>query len=264
MVDPRTSNLARPGDARAVYEAEIAKTPRFTTLLQNATIIDGPFGWDASMYSASRYVIDHVLLVGDAGSFIDPLSSAGIKKALASGWLAAVAVHTALVRPSMRSTALAFFAAREAEIYDAFRRLTERHLAGAASAERHPFWADRTGPIEDDPVDDQAEIQAAFDRLRAASEIAFRPGADVLIEPRPAVSGSEIVLESRIVTPAFPHGVRYVRDVNVVALLELAPGARQVPDFFTMYCERYGPVALPDFLVALSTAIARRWLDSLR
>ena len=34
------------------------------------------------------------LLAGDAGSFIDPLSSAGVKKALASAWLAAVAVST--------------------------------------------------------------------------------------------------------------------------------------------------------------------------
>ena len=44
------------------------------------------------MYDATRFVDGDVLLVGDAGSFLDPLSSAGVKKALASGWLAAVAV----------------------------------------------------------------------------------------------------------------------------------------------------------------------------
>jgi hypothetical protein len=33
-----------------------------------------------------------------------------------------------------------------------------------------------------------------------------------------------------------------------------------VPELFKIYCERSGPVALPDFLVALSTALARRWL----
>jgi flavin-dependent dehydrogenase len=260
MVDPRTSNLARDSDARSVYEAEIGKTRRFATLLRDAAPVDGPFGWDASMYSASQYVVDRVLLVGDAGSFIDPLSSAGIKKALASGWLAAVAVHTALVRPALRSTALDFFATREAEIYEAFRRLTEHHLAAAASCQDHPFWTDRAGPIDHEDVDDHADVKAAFEQLRAARAIALHRGLDVRIESQPAVSGSEIVLESRIVTPSFRQGVRYVRDVDVVALLELAPGAREVPELFKTYCERSGPVALPDFLVALSTALARRWL----
>src|SRR5262249_36288198 len=109
MVDPRTSALHRGDDARAVYLAEITKTTKFRGLLKSAVLAAGPAGWDASMYSACRYVDGSVLLVGDAGSFIDPLSSAGVKKALASGWLAAVAVHTALVHPEMRSHALEFF-----------------------------------------------------------------------------------------------------------------------------------------------------------
>ena len=103
MVDPRTSALHRGDDSREVYLAEIRKTPRFRTLLANATLVAGPSGWDASMYWSERYVDDSALLVGDAGSFIDPLSSAGVKKALASGWLAAVAVHTSLVQPSMQA-----------------------------------------------------------------------------------------------------------------------------------------------------------------
>ena len=40
-------------------------------------------------------------LVGDAASFIDPLSSFGIKKALAAAWLAAVVVHTSLTDSSL-------------------------------------------------------------------------------------------------------------------------------------------------------------------
>jgi len=57
-----------------------------------------------------------------------------------------------------------------------------------------------------------------------------------------------------------PAGVRYVRDVDLLAVLELAPSFAQVPDLFEAYCRRAGPVALPDFLYALATAVARRWL----
>jgi len=75
-----------------------------------------------------------------------------------------------------------------------------------------------------------------------------------------AVSGREIVLEPRIVEADRPEGVRYLRDVDLLAVLELAPSFAQVPDLFEAYCRRAGPVALPDFLYALATAVARRWL----
>jgi len=261
MVDPRTSNLAKAEGARAAYLHELARTRCFRQLTAAAELSGGPWGWDASMYSASRYADGNVLLVGDAGSFIDPLSSAGVKKALASAWLAAVAVHTALERPAMRDIAFDFYAAREREIYTAFRRLTERYLADALSAHQHPFWIDRAGALDDDGgADDVPAIQRAFDRLRDAAAIALRASPSVRIEPRPAVSGCHIVLEPRVVTAALPQGMRYIRDVDLVSLIELAPASSQVPDLFEAYCRRAGPVALPDFLAALSTVLARGWL----
>ena len=95
MIDPQRSDLARGGSSRDVYLAEIGKTRAFKRLLAAASLVAGPSGWDASTYGAREYAGDDWLLVGDAASFIDPLSSAGVKKALASAWLAAVAVHTA-------------------------------------------------------------------------------------------------------------------------------------------------------------------------
>lgn len=258
MIDPRTSGLAS-GTARAIYETEIRKTSRLASLLSDAVLVGGPHGWDASTYSAARYADDDLMLVGDAGSFVDPVSSAGIKKALASGWLAAVASHTALLRPELRSAALAFFETREREIFSRLRGLTRTQFRGGAPDAGQPFWSDRSGAPDDDPADD-ASVRAAFDRLRAAPALAFTRGETVTLDLRPAVSGSEIVLERRLVTPDLPHGVRYVRDVDVVAIVELGPAATDVPELFEAYCRRAGPVALPDFLAALATAVARRWL----
>jgi hypothetical protein len=261
MVDPRTSNLAKGDGARQTYLNELARTRHFRQLTAAAMFADGPWGWDASMYSASRYVDGNVLLVGDAGSFIDPLSSAGVKKALASAWLAAVAVHTSLDRPAMRETAFEFFAAREREIYAAFRHLTERYLGDASTAHEHPFWTDRMSALDDDNGnDDVREAQRAFDQLRGAPAIALNVSPSVSIELRPAVSGCHIVLEPRVVTEALPQGARFIRDVDVVTLIELAPAHAQVPDLFDAYCRRAAPVALPDFLAAMATVVARRWL----
>ena len=261
MVDPTRSDLLHDRTARDVYLAEIGKTRLLAALSRRAALVHGPTGWDASMYSARRYAAERTLLVGDAGSFIDPLSSIGVKKALASGWLAAVATHTALVRPAMRTTALEFFAAREADVYAAFRRLTAQYLAGAAPAHAHPFWDDRTpADFLDSAPDDAAEVRAAFERVRRAELLRLRPAADLRVEPRPAVAGSEIVLESRLVSNARPAGVRFLCDVDLIALTTLAPSCTQVPDLFEAYNRSHAPAALPDFLTALATAIARGYL----
>ena len=260
MVDPRVTDLA-PGDAREIYLSEIAKTTRFKALLEGASLEEGPSGWDASMYSSRHYADDRVLLVGDAGSFVDPLSSAGVKKALASGWLAAVAAHTALVRPAMRTTAFAFFDAREREIYDHLRTLTRRFLADGASGHSHAFWSDRLGWIDDEPRIDRRDdrIVVAFERIRTAPALTLRRGDDVQIDIRPAVNGKEITMEPWLVM-AGDHPVRYVQDVDVVGLVELAPQFDDAGELFGVYVRRYPPVAPPDFLAALATAVAKGWL----
>jgi flavin-dependent dehydrogenase len=262
MVDPRTSDLAE-GAAREIYLSEIAKARRFASVVEGAVLEPGLRGWDASMYSSSRYADEHALLVGDAGSFIDPLSSAGVKKAIASGWLAAVAAHTAIERPGMRQIAFDFFAARERDIYRHLRALTQRFLADAAT--RHPdaFWADRSAamdpPLPADEVD-PPHIVHEFERLRAARTLSVRLGDGIRVEARPAVSGCEIVLEARIVDDAASAGVRYVRDIDVIALLDLAPHYGDVGELFDAYQRRAAPAALPDFLAALSAALAHGWL----
>jgi hypothetical protein len=169
--------------------------------------------------------------------------------------LAAVATHTALIRPSMRATAFDFFAAREREMYESLRALTERFLTDAAAAHAYPFWDDRDFLEVASPDD----IQPSFERLRREAELRVRKG-EISVEERPAVSGCEIVFERRLVEAHSPEGVRYLHDVDVVALIELAPIHQDVGKLFDAYVGRLGPVAMPDFLRALSTALARGWL----
>ncbi len=150
-------------------------------------------------------------------------------------------------------------------------RQTRQFLGLAAGDHAHPFWAgrgtllglgDSSALAELSPAHLRRDrsVTEAFERIRSAPAIALRPHADLRIEPRPAVSGSEIVLERRIVSDEEPAGVRFVCDVDVVTLVEHASAHTQVPDLFET-CVRYsGPVALPDFLTALATAVARDWL----
>ena len=260
MIDPQRSDLARGGSARDVYLAEIAKARAFTKILEGASLIAGPTGWDASTYGAHQYAGDHWLLVGDAASFIDPLSSAGVKKALASAWLAAVAVNTALRTPSMRAPAFEFFAAREQEIEQHYATESRAFLAAAAREHDRPFWATRAADLDGTSRDTDA-IRQAFDRLKTSDVLRVKVADQVRIEPRALVDGNEIRLAPHVIPPD-SAATRYLHGIDMVALLEVAPGATQVPDLLEAYAQRAAPAPLPDFLMALSSAVARGWLVS--
>ncbi len=257
MIDPMRSDLERGVGAREVYLAEIAKTRAFRRILASASLRGQPSGWDASTYRAETYSGDDWLLVGDAGSFIDPLSSAGVKKALASAWLAAVAVNTSLNTPSMRADALAFYAAREAEIERHHAAESRAFLAAAGREHDRPFWTTRSADSQNGPNDADA-VRRAFDRLKQSDICRMRAGA-VRVEPRPMVDGNEIRLAPHLIAADFAP-IRYLHGVDMVTLLELAPQATQVPDLFVAYSQRTSRAPLHDFLLALSTAVARGWL----
>lgn len=259
MIDPQRSSLARGAQSKDVYLTELGKTRVFKDLIANASLNGGPWGWNASQYDATEYAGDDWLLVGDAGSFIDPLSSAGVKKALASAWLAAVTIHTSVVAPAMRAHAWAFFSAREREITAHLVRESSRFLAAAASGHPHAFWDERSeSPTEE--IGDRESIERAFARLKSRDALTLRLGDGVGVEPRPMIRGHEIVLEPHLIGPAHAGGVRFVHKVDVVAMARLGARIRSVPDLFEAYEKEVGPAPLHDFLLALATALSRGWL----
>ena len=134
MIDPRATELEAAKDVEPIYHAELAKTRHIGPLLEGAAAVEAPWACSASAYSAASFGGVAFLLVGDAGSFIDPLSSFGIKKALASAWLAAVVVHTCLETPHMTGSALALFDRREADMYEAYPGEGDRGAGGWTGA----------------------------------------------------------------------------------------------------------------------------------
>lgn len=256
MVDPTTTALARGDGARGVYLSEVSKTERFAEIFRGATLVAGPAGWDASMYIADRLSGPDWLLAGDAGSFVDPLSSAGVRKAMVSGWQSAVVLNTVLGAPGLRDEAFRAFESRERTTYARFLALT-RHFLAQGGAVEQPFWQDRSS---EGAPDDREAVLSAFTRIREASELRLAVAPDVRVESRGSWRERELVLEPQLVTPSTPDGVRYVGSVDLVPLVALAPHHEQVGDLFAAYEATAGPTDLRDFLTALSTAVARGWI----
>ena len=270
MVDPRSTTLERTSAIEPSYRRQLDKTRHLRERLRGARLIGPAWVRSASPYTAPRAAGRRFLLVGDAASFVDPLSSFGVKKALSSAWLAAVVTRTWLRRTDMETAARELFDIREAEMVARSRRVAATFFADVAGRRPHPFWLDRAGMVGEevaaadvDTLRRDPEVVAAFESLRRASSLDLRRTPDVVVETHPTVIDDVVALEPRLAGPAWPAnrgGIRYVRGVDLPRLVEVATTHRHVPDMFEAYQRGQAAVPLADFLGALSVLVGKGML----
>ena len=260
MVDPAASRMSRGKGLSAAYLAELAKTRAFRRIFSRGRLESAPWGRDASLYTSRRFCGPGFLLCGDAGAFIDPLSSFGVKKAMASAWVGAVVANTWLKKPAMRQTALQFFEDRERELANGYLKQATAWFREASGRFASPFWALRSEepPISEPPGAGDGRLEA-LEQLRRRTSIQLRRADGVRIEPRPGIAGREIVMRGVLVTPG-GDALDFLANVNLARLVELAERHSQIPALFEAYNRTEPPVSLPDFLKALASLAARRIL----
>jgi flavin-dependent dehydrogenase len=263
MLDPAITEIPTRSRLAEAFGEELSRTSMLAEILVGATPVGDPWGCDASAYSADRFADDGVVLVGDAASFVDPLSSFGIKKALASAWLAAVAVNTALADATMTTPALELFARRERTMFDHLQRQSATLARDAAGAHVSTYWENRSdvdAVLEDSELDvtrlrGDERVLGAFNELRHRDSVALRPSESLGFVNRAVVRGNRVRLERHLVNASFVTPVRYCRGVDLVLVTELSGRHSQVADLFDAYNRVAPPAPLPDFLGALSTLI---------
>ena len=283
MVDKEARGRGRVGgEVGTVFHGAVARTPTLGALVAGAEPAGRVWACSASLYSARRYARRSggggLLLVGDAGSFIDPMSSFGVKKALSSGWLAGVAAHTALVDAPLADVAIEFFDAREREVWRSHRRVSLPFYEEAAEAYGHAYWRQRaeaaraagggegepgtTDPDEIEPGDvPETDVRRAFEAIRTRPRLDAAPGATLRRLRAPAVDGHRVVLQDHVASDAWPRGMRFVRGVDLRRLVDDAPRHDDVAELWSAYNRTAVPVSLPDFLTALSIAFAAGFLE---
>jgi flavin-dependent dehydrogenase len=256
----------------ATYARELTKATMLSARLAGARQVSTPWACDASIYDAVRAADEGVLLVGDAASFIEPLSSAGVKKALLSAWRAAVVANTCLSNRSLAGPAADLYAKRERQVYADCTRKARGFFAEAADVHDNPFWAVRANPkgaldapdaddeLSDDAVSRDASVRRAFDRLRAAEHVRLRPAEALRFEPVPSIEGREVVMRDALVVPGLSTPLQFTAGVNLPALARLATGHADVPELLAAYRAQIGPVPVSALLTGLSLLVARHAL----
>lgn len=287
---PRPSGGADREASSKAFADGIERTSLLRSVARAARAVSPPWAVAASMYTAREFASGRALLVGDAGSFVDPMSSYGVKKALASAWLAAVAVLTSIRDPEMEQTAVEFFCRRERDMYRALRDGMASHLAVPEPADapfpdsdaRSPdsarpddapsdFWHKRAAWLADAP-DSGVATTSSPARLRsdpgvAAALQALRNGSGrvregrVAVADRPRVSGNRIETAQMLITDRFPQGVGHLRGVDMLRLAQMAPAADNpgaLYESYSAWADRSGEPtpALADIVGALAVLVA--------
>jgi flavin-dependent dehydrogenase len=244
------------------YLREIARAREIASRLAGATQTSPVWACESSVYHAARAADRGVLLVGDAASFIEPLSSAGVKKAMTSAWRAAVVANTCLTNADMAGAAVDFYTAREHAIYADCQQRAGRFFQEAADAYTTAFWSTRAEATASasSPQEGTTGMRAAFDRLRAAPRLALRLASALRFTSVADIEGREVVLREAVVMPGDHEPVRFAAGVNLAALARLAVGCEEVPALFSAYTAHVGPVPMDGLLTGLSLLVARQAL----
>jgi len=280
MVDPAHTRV--PGGALGSWlTARVREAPLMAETLRTYDPEGEAWACPASTYETTDYHRDRVVLAGDAGAFIDPLSSYGVKKALASGRVAGIAVATALEFPALEALALAYHDGTERRMAAGYRARSAHFFAEGARAHPHPFWTDRAEAAEarapgaaasfdlDGSVSpsehrcdvDPVHARQVYEQIRSAPRVAWRPGATLATRAEPALSGRRIIPEPHLTSAPHPRPVRFHGSVDLRRLVALAPSQAEVPELWEAY-GRSGPgVPLPDFLTGLAVACSAGFLD---
>ena len=261
---------------QSIYAQELARTVLIAERIQTARAVrvGEPWACDASVYDCERAADEGVLLVGDAASFIEPLSSAGVKKALLSAWRAAVVANTTLTRPALAAAARDLYSQREHEVYVQSMRRSGAFFAEAASAYGTPFWSVRAAEAQriaarprphdlvewtDDALARDAGVRAAFEYLRGADGLRLRLSETLRFESVAAIEGREVVLRDGVVLPG-AGAVPFAAGVDLPALARLARGGRDVSSLIAAYQSEVGRVPVSGLLTGLSLLVAGRAL----
>lgn len=263
MLDPPPRG-AWPRDLTTLYWRELARAGRMGGLLDGAESLGAPWAADASTYTNDVFARGRLALLGDAASFIDPLSSFGVKKALFSGWLGAIVAHTILGDPGRGEMAGSFFKQREHEVYSRYAGEAARYAEEAAA--RFPtsrFWRARAAPPRADPEGEELAadeaVRACFERMKTRRRLRLSLAPGVRLSAAPAIVGREIALADALVD-AGGRAVQFVEGVSASRLARLASEHEQVGALFESYNRGAPPVALAGLLRALATLEAAGFL----
>ena len=255
------ADRVRGGRLEAEYQAVLEASCFVGPLVRDARRDGALTTHDATWTGARRYAGPGFVLAGDAASFVDPLTSQGVFKALQSGLVAGAVIHTALDDPAAASMAFDHHQREQSRVRGGYAEVAISILRDSPYA-ASPFWRSRLRPeISVDDARDRQVRRAAFEDAvsRLGGEVVrLRLADDARLEPTTTAEGGRIVRRPAWVGPSGqivrPDGI------DPEALTSVLDG-RTMSEVFDAYAaatdERPGKALGRRLMVALTRLVER-------
>lgn len=179
----------RHSSPQSFLMAQIAQASYTRQMLQEASLVYGPFVIKDWSYVSDEVVGDGYILVGDAACFVDPLFSSGVHLALMAGVLAAAYVTTAVKDSSMREAAGRVYKDLYYKEYGHFHDMAALFYSSNRTIDSY-FWEAR--------------------RLLGNGDLSPRQAFIHAVAGQPPRGYERVVLEHGEAPPEFVHSVRLV------------------------------------------------------
>lgn len=222
MVD---ADAAASIEIEKLYHASVLQAPRLRELLDAAERIGDLRGTDATPYLCLRPAARDFAAVGDAASFLDPLSAHGVHKALDGALVAAAVARTILERPERSEDAVRFHRERERDIFRATSDRLGRLYRQETRFASRPFWSKRSS--------EAAEPVSIAPRPPLRRDAALVPAPGAAIVEAPVLENDFVERRPVLVAPGRERPVRFLDTVvlpevfaRVVDAADVASAAR--------------------------------------
>jgi flavin-dependent dehydrogenase len=238
LVDWSQGRRIRELGLRDFYLAEMARLSYVSKYLGAACLPVAPRVSDATLYTARQFAGERFLLLGDAGLFIDPLSSEGVQTAMASAITGAVVINTILSRLAATASALTFYRDAQNNAYSTHYRQSAEYYDQERRWPDSIFWRRRSGLLAS-AHRAGANGNGRGAALKPPSEVSHvRLAPDVRIERRPVLEWPYVEAREVLVTDSNARGLRFLHNVCVPALLREIKKKPAVTDIVAGYLKR--------------------------
>ncbi len=238
LVDWSQGRRIRELGLRDFYLSEMNKLSYVSKFLSTASLPAAPRVSDATLYTARQFAGERFLLLGDAGLFIDPLSSEGVQTAMASAITGAAVINTILNRPAAAASALIFYRDAQNNAYSTHYRQSAEYYDQERRWPDSIFWRRRSGLLASAQAAG-ANGNGASAALKPPTEVSHvRVAPNVRIERRPVLEWPYVGTREVLVNESNARGLRYLHNVCVPSLLKEIRKKPAIVDIVAGYLNR--------------------------
>jgi flavin-dependent dehydrogenase len=208
----RERNVTRAG-LEACYR-ELVDSSFLLDGFENTRFQDKVTVYDATCYADADPVGETFIKLGDAAFTIDPLSSAGVQKALQSALAGSVVAHTLISGKGDTSAALEFFRESQQSSVEQHARWASGYYHQNTVHRHQPFWRNRAkAPFT---------VRPFFPDRRLQELLPYRVtlSADTSIKASPCIVGNIVERRPTLYHPSLARPVAYLDGVELARLLK--------------------------------------------